>query len=101
MRDPPTTWERRPTSVSEVKRTDVVLGKHQHIAEQHMVARDSLLAQASGLSLSTVKRMEEQLDATAQQSRQKAVETLRKAGIRFSRLDGGVIGIGLRESTPS
>ena len=76
-------------------------GRHLRAARALLDWSMSDLAQASGLSLSTVKRMEEQLDATAQQSRHKAVETLRKAGIRFSRLDGGVIGIGLRESAPS
>lgn len=72
-------------------------GRHLRAARALLDWSMSDLANASGLSLSTVKRMEEHLDGTAQQSRNKAVETLRKAGIRFSRLEGAVIGIGLRE----
>ncbi|KQT79910.1 hypothetical protein ASG51_04600 [Methylobacterium sp. Leaf465] len=72
-------------------------GRHLRAARALLDWSMTDLAKAAGLSLSTVKRMEEHLDNTAQQSRHKAVETLRKAGIRFSRLDGGVIGIGHRE----
>lgn len=72
-------------------------GRHLRAARALLDWSMSDLASASRLSLSTVKRMEEHLDSTAQQSRNKAIETLRKAGIRFSRLEGAGIGIGLRD----
>ncbi|KQO68623.1 PAS domain-containing protein [Methylobacterium sp. Leaf89] len=78
-------------------------GLEQAIAGRHLRAARALLdwsmsdfARAAGLSLSTVKRMEEHPDGTAQQSRHKAVETLRRFGIRFSVMDDGLIAVGHR-----
>ena len=75
-------------------------GLEQAIGGHHLRAARALLdwsmsdlARAAGLSLSTVKRMEEHPDGTAQRSRHKAVETLRTVGIQFSVLDGGVIAV--------
>ncbi|MCK2052516.1 PAS domain-containing protein [Methylobacterium sp. 37f] len=75
-------------------------GLEQAIDGRHLRAARALLdwsmtqfAQAAGLSLSTVKRMEENIDGIALQSRHKAVATLRRFGIRFSLMEGGVIGV--------
>ncbi|MCK2052517.1 PAS domain-containing protein [Methylobacterium sp. 37f] len=75
-------------------------GLEQAIDGRHLRAARALLdwsmtdlAQAAGLSLSTVKRMEENVDRIASQSRHRAMETLRRFGIRFSLMDGGVIGV--------
>lgn len=69
-------------------------GRHLRAARALLDWSMSDLARAAGLSLSTVKRMEEHPDGTAQQSRHKAVETLRRFGIRFSVMDGGIIAVG-------
>jgi len=77
-------------------------GLEQAIDRRHLRAARALLdwsmtdlARAAGLSLSTVKRMEENVGASAQRSRHRAVDTLRRSGIRFSLMEGGVIGVGL------
>ena len=46
-------------------------------------------------SRSWLKRMEEDIGAIAERSRHRAVDTLRRSGIRFSLMEGGVIGVGL------
>jgi hypothetical protein len=51
------------------------------------------LAQASGLSFSTVRRLEDNGEATASRSRHAAAAALRAAGIRFSLLDGNTIAV--------
>ncbi|KQT79907.1 hypothetical protein ASG51_04585 [Methylobacterium sp. Leaf465] len=78
-------------------------GLEQAIDGRHLRAARALLdwsmtdlARAAGLSLSTVKRMEENVAAIAQRSRHRAVDTLRGFGIRFSLMEGGIIGVGLR-----
>lgn len=47
------------------------------------------LAEASGLSFSTVRRLEEGRSSRASRSRRAALATLRQAGIRFLLLEGG------------
>ncbi|MEH3147436.1 MAG: histidine kinase [Methylobacterium frigidaeris] len=51
------------------------------------------LARASGLSMSTVRRLEENAEIQGARSRHKAVEALRRAGIRFIALDDGTIAV--------
>ncbi|KQP88991.1 MULTISPECIES: PAS domain-containing protein [unclassified Methylobacterium] len=93
----------RPMGSKASPATELLLeGLEQAIDGRHLRAARALLdwsmtdfAQAAGLSLSTVKRMEENVDGTALQSRYKAVATLRRFGIRFSLMEGGVIGIAL------
>ncbi|PIK71570.1 histidine kinase [Methylobacterium frigidaeris] len=51
------------------------------------------LAEASGLSLSTVRRLEADAEIQGARSRHKAVAALRAAGIRFVSLDGGTIAV--------
>ncbi|KQT79906.1 hypothetical protein ASG51_04580 [Methylobacterium sp. Leaf465] len=77
-------------------------GLEQAIDGRHLRAARALLdwsmtdlARAAGLSLSTVKRMEENVGAIAQRSRHRAVDALRRSGIRFSLMESGVIGVGL------
>ncbi|MGU3538842.1 PAS domain-containing protein [Methylobacterium sp. A54F] len=52
------------------------------------------LARASGLSFSTVRRLEEGGEGAASRSRHTAIAALRRAGIRFSLLDGGTVAVG-------
>ncbi|KMO28490.1 histidine kinase [Methylobacterium variabile] len=51
------------------------------------------LAEASGLSLSTVRRLEENTEAQGARSRHKAVAALRRAGIRFIAMDDGTLAV--------
>ena len=51
------------------------------------------LAEASGLSLSTIRRLEEGSEGPAARSRHAAIEALRRAGIGFVLLDGGAIAV--------
>ncbi len=53
----------------------------------------SMLAQASGLSLSTVRRLEDDAEHQADRSRHKVVAALRAAGIRFVSLDDGTVAV--------
>ncbi|MEA1832237.1 PAS domain-containing protein [Methylobacterium durans] len=75
-------------------------GLEQAVQGHHMRAARSLLdwsmhdlAAASGLSFSTIRRLEEDAEATASRSRHAAIAALRTAGIRFEML-GGVIAVG-------
>ncbi|KQP91858.1 hypothetical protein ASF57_05025 [Methylobacterium sp. Leaf117] len=91
----------RPMGSKASPATELLLeGLEQAIDGRHMRAARALLdwsmtdlAQAAGLSLSTVKRMEENVDGSAPASRRKAVATLRRFGIRFSLMEGNVIGV--------
>ncbi len=51
------------------------------------------LAEASGLSLSTVRRLEEDEEGQGARSRHKAVDALRRAGIRFIAMDDGTLAV--------
>ncbi|GJE02140.1 PAS domain-containing protein [Methylobacterium isbiliense] len=53
------------------------------------------LAEASGLSLSTVRRMEEESDAASLRSRRAALTALRGAGVVFTLLDGSAVAVAL------
>lgn len=76
-------------------------GLEQAVDGHHLRAARALLdwsmsdfAKFSGLSLSTVRRLEEDMTGAASRSRHSAIESLRKAGIRFSLMDGGIIAVG-------
>ncbi|WP_191970667.1 PAS domain-containing protein [Methylobacterium soli] len=75
-------------------------GLEQNLDGGHLRAARALLgwsmmelAQASGLSFSTVRRLEDNGEATASRSRHAAAAALRAAGIRFSLLDGNTIAV--------
>ncbi|WP_236960904.1 PAS domain-containing protein [Methylobacterium durans] len=51
------------------------------------------LANASNLSFSTIRRLEESTEGLGNRSRRAAITALRAAGIRFPRVDGGAVAI--------
>lgn len=69
-------------------------GRHLRAARALLDWSMSDLARSSGLSLSTVRRLEEDPAGSAPRTRQSAIESLRRAGIRFSLMEGGVIAVG-------
>ncbi|GJD50435.1 hypothetical protein OPKNFCMD_3174 [Methylobacterium crusticola] len=78
-------------------------GLEQAVEGRHLRAARALLdwsmielAAAAGLSLSTVRRLEENAEAAAARSRHAAVAALRGAGIRFVVMPGGSIAVGRR-----
>ncbi|WP_191970010.1 PAS domain-containing protein [Methylobacterium planeticum] len=78
-------------------------GLEQSVQGRHLRAARGLLgwsmmdlARASGLSFSTVRRLEDDGEATASRSRHLAVAALRTAGIQFSLLDSSTIAVGQR-----
>ncbi|AWN50216.1 histidine kinase [Methylobacterium terrae] len=70
-----------------------VEGRHLRAARALLDWSMATLAAASGLSLSTVRRLEEGDGPAAQRSRHQAVATLRRAGIRFVVLDDGAVAV--------
>ncbi|MFE1599644.1 PAS domain-containing protein [Methylobacterium sp. ID0610] len=70
-----------------------VLGHHLRAARGLLDWSMTDLAQASGLSLSTIRRLEQEAESPAAPSRQRVIEALRRAGIRFCLLDDGVIAV--------
>lgn len=52
------------------------------------------LADASDLSLSTVRRLEESLDGSPSRSQRKAIAALQRAGIQFVSLHDGTLALG-------
>ncbi|KAB1078057.1 PAS domain-containing protein [Methylobacterium soli] len=79
---------------------DLGAGLEQGIQGRHLRAARALLdwsmtdlARASGLSFSTVRRLEENADGPAARSRQTAIATLRAAGISFSLIEGNAIAL--------
>ncbi|MGU3538840.1 PAS domain-containing protein [Methylobacterium sp. A54F] len=90
-----------PETLTQVEQVPgVVEGLQQGIAGRHLRAARALLdwsmydlARASGLSFSTVRRLEDGGEAAASRSRHVAVAALRRAGIRFSLLDGGIVAV--------
>lgn len=75
-------------------------GLEQCVTGPHLRAARALLdwsmmdlAQASGLSHSTVRRLEEDSEHRGSRSRLHAVEALRKAGIRFVAMDDGTLAV--------
>ncbi|MFE1597784.1 PAS domain-containing protein [Methylobacterium sp. ID0610] len=70
-----------------------VQGHHLRAARALLDWSMSVLAEASGLSLSTVRRLEEGAVPHADRSRHKAVAALRRAGIRFIVLDDGNLAV--------
>ncbi|WP_298965267.1 PAS domain-containing protein [uncultured Methylobacterium sp.] len=80
----------------------VRLGLEQSLRGYHLRAARGLLdwsmselAAASGLSLSTVRRLEDDGEHPGARSRHKAVAALRGAGIRFVALDNGALAVAL------
>ena len=76
-------------------------GLEQAVAGCHLRAARALigwsmtdLAKASGISFSTVRRLEENAEAAFGRSRHAAVSALRQAGIRFALLDDGSVAVG-------
>lgn len=76
-----------------------IRGHHLSAARALLDWSMTVLARASGLSLSSVKRLEENGERVAGGSRHKAIDALRRAGIRFIALDDGTIAIA-RERAP-
>ncbi|MFE1602987.1 PAS domain-containing protein [Methylobacterium sp. ID0610] len=70
-----------------------VEGRHLRAARALLDWSMSDLAKASGLSLSTVRRLEENGEAVASPSRHRAIAALRQAGVRFSLTETGAIAI--------
>ena len=75
-------------------------GFEQSVTGHHLRAARALLdwsmmdlAQASGLSHSTVRRLEEGREHRGSRSRLHAVEALRRAGIRFVAMDDGTLAL--------
>ncbi|MCJ2048632.1 PAS domain-containing protein [Methylobacterium sp. J-070] len=75
-------------------------GLEQSVAGHHLRAARALLdwsmmdlAQASGLSHSTVRRLEDDSEHRGSRSRLHAVEALRRAGIRFVAMDDGALAV--------
>ncbi|MCF4124370.1 PAS domain-containing protein [Methylobacterium sp. SyP6R] len=75
-------------------------GLEQAVEGHHLRAARALLdwsmtnlAEASGLSLSTVRRLEENAEGQGARSRHKAIAALRQAGIRFVLLDDGEVAV--------
>ncbi|WP_158509745.1 PAS domain-containing protein [Methylorubrum sp. Q1] len=71
----------------------LVEGHHLRAARALLDWSMTMLAQASGLSLSTVRRLEEDADSRGSHSRRKAIAALRRAGIRFMILDDNRVAI--------
>ena len=71
----------------------MVEGRHLRAARNLLGWTMMDLAQASGLSFSTVRRLEEDGESTAARSRHRAVAALRAAGILFSLIDGDLLAV--------
>jgi hypothetical protein len=75
-------------------------GLEHSVSGHHLRAARALLdwsmmelAQASGLSHSTVRRLEEDSEHRGSRSRLHAVEALRRAGVRFVPIDDGTLAV--------
>jgi transcriptional regulator with XRE-family HTH domain len=75
-------------------------GLEQAIENRHLRAARALLdwsmtdlASASGVSLSTIRRLEDGAEGPAERSRHRVIAALRTAGIRFTFLDTGQIAV--------
>ncbi|MEH3146728.1 MAG: histidine kinase [Methylobacterium frigidaeris] len=70
-----------------------IRGHHLRAARGLLGWSMTVLAAASDLSLSTVRRLEEDGEQLGARSRHKAVAALRRAGIRFVALDDGTLAV--------
>ncbi len=70
-----------------------VRGHHLRAARGLLDWSMATLAEAGGLSLSTVRRLEDDIEGQGARSRYKAVTALRQAGIRFIAMDDGAIAV--------
>ncbi|KMO14901.1 hypothetical protein QR78_22520 [Methylobacterium indicum] len=68
-------------------------GRHLRAARGLLDWSMATLAEAGGLSLSTVRRLEDDAEGRSSRSRHKAVDALRRAGIRFIAMDDGTIAV--------
>ncbi|MGY2050710.1 helix-turn-helix domain-containing protein [Methylobacterium sp. JK268] len=91
----------------DARSTDVVLSDDEIAARAggaHVRAGRALLgwsmqqlAETSGLSLSTVRRLENRGGRTSALARRRAVTALRRHGIVFKTVDGSILAIGLSQ----
>ncbi|MEE7476336.1 PAS domain-containing protein [Methylobacterium hispanicum] len=72
---------------------EAVVGSHLRAARALLDWSMTVLAEASGVSLSTVRRLEEDGGLHGERSRRRVVAALRRAGIRFTLLEDGVIAV--------
>ncbi|TNC13518.1 helix-turn-helix domain-containing protein [Methylobacterium terricola] len=89
-----------PAALGAFPMADLRQGLEQAVDGHHLRAARALLdwsmtdlAQASGLSLSTVRRLEEGEGSATHRSRHQAIGALRHAGIRFILLDDGGVAV--------
>ncbi|AWN46150.1 histidine kinase [Methylobacterium terrae] len=84
-----------PARNNQIRRAleQVVQGRHLRAARGLLDWSMATLAAAGGLSLSTVRRLEEDVEGQGSRSRHKAVAALRRAGIRFVAMDDGTLAV--------
>ncbi|BAQ49004.1 MULTISPECIES: PAS domain-containing protein [Methylobacterium] len=80
---------------AEMRRSleQAVRGRHLRAARGLLDWSMTTLAEAAGLSLSSVRRLEDNAEGEGSRSRHKAVAALRRAGIRFIAMDDGAIAV--------
>ncbi|MGX7708822.1 PAS domain-containing protein [Methylobacterium sp. Gmos1] len=85
----------RPVPTGAVRRSleQAVQGAHLRAARGLLDWSMAELAEASGLSLSTIRRLEEGSEGPAARSRHAAIEALRRAGIGFLLVEGDAIAV--------
>ncbi|KAB1075148.1 helix-turn-helix domain-containing protein [Methylobacterium planeticum] len=83
----------QPTGDVRRRLEEQVRGHHVRAARALLGWSMHDLAAASGLSFSTIRRLEDDVEAIAARSRHAAVAALRTAGICFSLLDGAAIAV--------
>ncbi|WP_243912533.1 helix-turn-helix domain-containing protein [Methylobacterium sp. J-078] len=87
---------RRPTPPNALTAFEVVTavnGPHLRGARALLGWAMSDLAEVSGLSLSTIRRLEQNVQAVGLRSRRVAVEALEDGGVRFLRLEDGTLAL--------
>ena len=77
----------------DVQDDDTVQRQHLRAARAMLGWPLHTLSERSRLSLSTLRRLEEDATVVSAQSRMQAVAALRGGGVRFVRLDGRVVGV--------
>lgn len=84
-----------PTGDNRIRRAleQVVQGRHLRAARGLLDWSMATLAAAAGLSLSTVRRLEDDAEGPGSRARHKAVAALREAGIRFIAMDDGTLAV--------
>lgn len=82
-----------PTGLARRGLEQAVQGAHLRAARGLLDWSMADLAEASGLSLSTIRRLEEGSEGPAARSRHAAIEALRRAGIGFVLVEGDTIAV--------